>query len=56
MFEIFTWKNAEAPGIAHQTPDVAKVWEAMGTMTEERDGRPKFFFPHVEKLDLAFAE
>lgn len=56
VFEIFTWKNAEAPGIAHQTPDVAKVWEAMGTMTEERDGRPKFFFPHVEKLDLAFAE
>ena len=56
VFEIFTWKNAEAPRIAHETPDVAQIWEAMGTMTEEREGRPKFFFPHVEKLELAFAE
>ena len=56
VFEIFKWKNADAPRIAHETPDVAQIWEAMGSMTEERDGRPKFFFPHVEKLALAFAE
>jgi len=52
-FEIFTWVDGEAAGIAHQTPDVAAIWEAMGTMCEERGGRPKFLFPHVEKLDVA---
>jgi hypothetical protein len=32
-----------------------KVWEAMGTMVEDRDGRPKFEFPHVAEVDLAGA-
>ena len=54
VFEIFNWKNADAPRIAHETPEVGQVWEAMGTMCEERNGRPKFDFPHVERLDLVF--
>lgn len=54
VFEIFTWKNAEAPGIAHQTPDVAKVWEAMGPLCEARDGKPMFEFPHVERVTIDY--
>lgn len=53
IYEIFTWKSGEAAGVAHEIPDVMKIWEAMGTLVEERDGRPKFWFPHVKKLDLA---
>ena len=56
VFEIFRWKNAEAPGLAHQAPEVARVWEAMGTLTEERGGRPQFEFPHVERLGAARAD
>ena len=54
LFEIFTWKNANAPEVAHQTPEVMQIWEAMGTMVEERGGKPKFEFPHVQKLVFAF--
>ena len=25
VFEVFTWKDAEAPNIAHQTPDVMAI-------------------------------
>ena len=53
FYEVFTWKDADAPGIAHETPAVARVWEAMGTMVEERGGKPKWEFPHVERLDLS---
>ncbi len=50
VFELFSWKDASSPNVAHQTPEVAKVWEAMGTMCAERNGRPKFMFPHVERV------
>lgn len=53
VFEIFDWKNSEAPQIAHETPEVMQIWEAMGTMVEERDGKPKFEFPHVKMVDLS---
>ena len=56
VFEIFSWKDAEAPNTAHQLPEVMKIWEALGTMVEERGGRPKFEFPHVSRLDLASEE
>lgn len=52
VFEIFSWKDAGAPDVAHRSPEVMKIWEAMGTMTEERDGRPQFEFPHVARMDL----
>jgi len=51
LFEIFHWKNAEAPTIAHERPDVMAVWEPMGTLVEERDGRPGMLFPHVKRID-----
>ncbi len=56
VFEIFSWKDANAPNAAHRLPEVMKIWEAMGTMVEEREGRPKFEFPHVSRLDLSFEE
>ena len=55
FFEIFEWKDTKAPGVAHETPAVMAVWEAMGALVEKRDGRPEFEFPHVERLALSFA-
>jgi len=56
VFEIFSWKDAEGPDVAHHTPEVMAIWEAMGRLVEERNGKPKFEFPHVERLELAFGE
>lgn len=55
VFEIFTWTDEKAPKVAHESPEVARVWEAMGTMVEERDGKPMFEFPHVERREISFA-
>lgn len=55
FYEIFDWVNAEAPQRAHELPEVMAVWEPMGALVEERDGRPKFEFPHVDTVDLASA-
>jgi len=33
--ESFQWKNGEASGIAHQTPEVMAVWEPMGPILEK---------------------
>lgn len=52
VFEIFTWVDGQAPETAHQLPDVARIWEAMGTMCKDRDGKPMFEFPHVQRLQL----
>lgn len=56
LFEIFTWKDGKAPDTAHELPEVMRIWEAMGSMVEERDGRPKFEFPHVDRVDLQLEE
>lgn len=56
VFEIFTWKDGDAAGVAHHTPEVARVWEAMGTMVEDRPTGEKLSFPHVERVDLGLAE
>lgn len=34
FIEIFSWRDAEASGIAHQTPEVMSVWETMGPVLE----------------------
>jgi quinol monooxygenase YgiN len=44
--EIFAWKDARAPELAHQSPHVMAVWEPMGTCCEDMD------FPHFEQLSL----
>ena len=50
FIEMFSWRNAEAPGIAHQTPEVMSVWEPMGALTDEMN-----FWP-IEDVAINFAE
>jgi len=52
VFEIFTWKDAEASGKAHHMPEVGEIWGPLGEMTEARAGRPQFEFPHVARHRL----
>jgi hypothetical protein len=42
FIEIFSWRDAEASSIAHQTPEVMAIWEPMG--------------PNLEGLELAQLE
>jgi quinol monooxygenase YgiN len=44
--EIFQWKDAQAPGAAHQMPEVMAVWEPMGALAEEMN------FSQMERLHL----
>ena len=55
-YEIFTWASSDSPTKAHETPDVADVWNAMGELVEDRDGRPKYEFPHVAQIEIELAE
>jgi hypothetical protein len=50
--EIFGWRNAEAPSLAHQHPEVMAIWEPMDTLTEARGGRPNLEFPHYRLLSI----
>jgi hypothetical protein len=50
--EIFSWSSAEAPNIAHSTPEIMAVWEPMGGLVEARDGRPAMEFPNFRPLRL----
>jgi hypothetical protein len=49
--EIFTWVEGGF-GQAHEHPDVLAIWELMDPLLEERDGRPKWEFPHFEPVPL----
>jgi quinol monooxygenase YgiN len=40
--EIFSWRDAQASAVAHQTPEVMAIWEPMG--------------PILDSLDLAIIE
>jgi len=51
--EIFAWGDAAAVEAAHAHPEVAAVWEAMEPCLEDRDGAPKWDFPHVQALPPA---
>lgn len=35
FIEIFSWKDENASGIAHQTPEVMSVWEPMDAVLED---------------------
>ena len=50
--EIFSWSSADAPRIAHETPAVLAIWEPMGGLVEDRDGRPGMEFPNYRPLAL----
>jgi hypothetical protein len=49
--EIFTWVEGGFAR-AHQHPDVLAIWEPMEPLLEERDGRPKWEFPHFLPVTL----
>lgn len=53
--EIFTWKDAKAPEAAHHAPEVEAIWGAMEPLVEDRPGRAKWEFPHVEPVPMAHA-
>lgn len=48
--EFIEWIDAQAPETAHELPEVAAVWEAMGPLCEARGGKPPMEFPHVERI------
>jgi hypothetical protein len=50
--EIFTWVEGGF-GQAHEHPDVLAIWEPMEPLLEERDGRPRWEFPHFRPVDLS---
>ena len=50
FIEMFSWKDAGAPNVAHQTPEVMAVWEPMGALADEMN-----FWP-VEPVALNFAQ
>jgi hypothetical protein len=50
--EIFTWVEAGFEQ-AHEHPDVLAIWEPMDPLLEDRDGQPKWDFPHYHRVALA---
>ncbi|MGH9057615.1 MAG: hypothetical protein ACRDYY_17410 [Acidimicrobiales bacterium] len=49
--EIFSWVEGGFAK-AHEHPDVLAIWEPMEPLLEERDGQPKWDFPHFEAISL----
>jgi len=49
--EIFTWVEGGFDR-AHEHPGVLAIWEPMDPLLEERDGQPKWEFPHFERVTL----
>jgi hypothetical protein len=49
--EIFSWVDGGFDQ-AHEHPDVLAIWEPMEPLLEDRDGRPRWEFPHYERLSL----
>lgn len=49
--EIFTWRDHGFER-AHQHPDVLRLSEAMDPLLEDRDGHPKWDFPHFSQVML----
>ena len=52
VVEIFTWRSSEAAASAHSHPEVSEMWNRIEDLVEERDGRPKWDFPHFTLLEL----
>jgi hypothetical protein len=49
--EIFTWVEGGFAQ-AHEHPDVLAIWEPMDPLLEDRDGLPRWEFPHFEQVTL----
>jgi hypothetical protein len=50
--EIFTWVEGGF-GQAREHPDVLAIWEPTEPLLEDRDGQPRWEFPHFERVLLA---
>lgn len=48
--EVFTWVEGGFDQ-AHEHPDVLTIWEAMDPLLEDRDGQPKWEFPHYVPVE-----
>jgi hypothetical protein len=53
VIEIFEWVDSDASARAHTHPEISGVWEAMGPLCEERDGRPSMDFPHLQPVSVS---
>ncbi len=49
--EIFTWVEGGYEQ-AHEHPAVLAIWVPMDPLLEDRDGQPKWTFPHYETVAL----
>jgi hypothetical protein len=49
--EIFTWIEGGFER-AHEHPAVLAIWEPMEPLLEDRDGQPKWQFPHYLPVSL----
>jgi len=49
--EIFTWVEGGFEQ-AHDHPAVLAIWEPMDPLLEERNGQPKWTFPHYERVAI----
>ncbi len=54
--EVFEWRSYAAAGQAHQHPELAKIWEAMGKIADlpglESLDEAKSRFPHFAPVAL----
>jgi hypothetical protein len=49
--EIFSWIDGGFDR-AHEHPAVLALWEPMEPLLEDRDGQPKWDFPHFQRVSL----
>ena len=49
--EIFTWVEGGYE-FARDHPAVLAIWGPMDALLEDRDGRPKWEFPHYQRVSL----
>ncbi len=49
--EVFTWVEGGFDR-AHEHPDVLAIWEPMEPLLEERQGLPRWEFPHYQRVEL----
>jgi quinol monooxygenase YgiN len=45
--EIYSWKDEKSPQVAHESPEVMKIWEPMGPII---DGGPSPHWAVVERV------